>query len=825
MKIPVQWLGEFVDLKTISNQTLQDTISLKAFEVESLESRNPEIKPPLLSGKILDVAKHPNADKLQIATVQVNNNEDPKQIVCGASNIEIGQVVPVALPGSSVINRQDNTPLLIKSGKIRGIVSEGMLCSAQEIGIQDSNDQGIYILDNQLDLGIDLIHHLKLTPEYIIDIESRSNRQDTLCVQGIAREVACAFNTKLLKDYYNENHKDKLEAKINNLAPIRLQIENYDKCKGAIFFHIENIHIQDSPQWMKNYLEHSNIKSINNIVDILNYVMLEIGQPMHAYDADKFNWKEGISIRQSTQEESHFDGLDEKSYRLSPDKSLAICDNKQIGCLAGVMGGQSTCISDSTTNIILEIACFNSATVRHSSRYSGVSSESSRRFERGTNLELLEIAGLRTVELIESLANGRLAAYTKDVSPELQNPPITLSLLEYQRKIGIPISKEQTIQILTSLDCLCKEISEDKIEVTVPIFRQKDLLRPIDIYEELVRFQGLNNVPSMPLPPLQTIKQSKDLLFKLKTRLVQFGFTEIWSSSLASKEIIDLHSIYPNKKPIGMKNPLSLDYSFLRTSLLPSLLKATALNAARQEPSISLFEIGKVYYQQDNLNDDIKDSNSQEIEYLGIISSTHHQHKDISWNGNHMPNPDYYSLKGIVEQLLNKKGKLEFNKMSEEESGNLFHPGISASITLNKKSIGYIAKLHPNTIDEWKVHNDTYIILLPVEVLLTEPKFKFKELNNNQVIEKDFTIDVPTELDIKYSDIHSILDKQKNPLLFNHKLLTTFSRDNTFAMSFRLYFQQEAHISKQLTNEEINPITFGLVKAIQEKFPTITFRE
>ncbi len=841
MKIPFDWLCEFIDYQN-SPEKLAAEFSLKCFEVEEIEYIGAKITGPLVSGKIIEINKHPNADKLQITKVLINEAEPVRQIVCGAQNIKTGQIVPVALPNAIVINRSNGLSLEIKTGQIRGENSEGMLCSAPELGIEDLNSEGIYILPENTELGLDLIAKLNLKAKAVLHIESRSNRGDALCLQGIAREASAALSINLKKDFYADLAKS-FEHKVLNSPLITFPSEiNADRaCANIKFLHLKNIQIRQSPSWLTEKLKLAGISSKNNIIDIVNFVMLELGQPMHAYDAKLIDYKAGLQVKLA-QESEVFAGLDGQNYNLN-DQNLIIADAENTLALAGVMGGANSAINDNTTEIILESACFEYWRIRQNSRSNGLISESSRRFERGLHPNLNAMALMRAAQLIEELANGKIIAYSVAEDPTLLKENLLETLLEldlkdYKKYIGSEILAERAKQVLEKLGFIVLSLENNILKVKIPFYRLKDISRPIDLIEELARIEGLNEIEPIPLPgaeKLLTFEPYNNLQI-LKNEIVKAGFYENISSSFTEKgKAIFTNPLLANleaeNKQIEMKNPLSKENSALRLSLIPNLLKALALNNRRDKNFVRLFEIGKAYKKADKLDlTNLKDQAASEIDLLGLLVSA--KGKDLNWQNKENTQIDFYSLKGLIESLCEGRGQIKFGEIDlTNKEQNYLHPCICGYIELNKRQIGFIAKIHPSLANELEIAENTFVAELFLENLLKEKKIKIKALNDNQIIHRDFTIDLAEENDYQHGKVENIINKLKLKYMQNLHLLSLYKNNNSqnnssqqASISYRLSFQAEAETGQNLLSEEINQQIDLVKNQLQGQLQGVSFR-
>ncbi len=823
MKIPLNWLNEFVDLKNLSIKEIIENLTLKVSEVDSYDEIGKTIKGPLIAAKILEIKKHPNADKLQITQVQINEKGETLQIVCGAKNIKEGQIVPLALVGAEVINRKTNEKLFITKNNIRDIESNGMLCSASELGI-DGDSEGIHILPENLDLGLDLIDYLNLKSEIIINIECKSNRDDLLCVQGIARETATAIDSTLKLDYYKQDYNKNFIDIVKNLPKNICKIESLDLCKGLVFFKIKNIKISQSSQYIKEKLIASGFNIVNNIVDILNFVMMEIGQPMHAYDSKKISDFSSLTLRKAKQKEI-FLALDNNEYKLEENKSLVISDDKNILALAGVMGGAESAINDDTQEIILEIGAFTSADVRKTSRFCGLSSESSRRFERGSDPELIKIAFLRVLELIkDSCPDAEIITYSEFFAEEnKENSFIDFDLNEYNRIMGEEIKEEKALKTLKDLGFKVEK-KNNIFKVQIPSFRNRDIKRSIDLIEEIARFENLNNFKEEALKTSNKPINKEKPLENIKEILISEGYLECKSASLISEKDLNLNPI--DLEIISMKNPISKDYAHLRNSLIPSLLNIALYNTNRQNHTFKLFEIAKIYgfdkqaSEQDKNN--IKSTFAIEQEVLGLLISFKNQEYD--WQGKLINSFDYFTLKGLIELLAYKKGNLIFKTINSDKLSFL-HPNIASEIIFNNKSIGFIGKLHPLIAQKYEISKNTFIGQINLENLKKQSVFRLKKLNNILPIQKDLTLDLEINASSempKHADIEALITRTKLTNLDDFKFLTLYEKNNIRSLSYRLYFL--AKNEAKLTNEEINAQIEILKIKLKEKFLNISFR-
>jgi len=839
VKVIYSWLKNFVDLKDVSLEEFLEEFNWKCFEVESVRKEHPKIKGNLLSALIQEIKPHPKADRLQIVLVKTieNQKEVKKEIVCGAKNIKAGQIVPLALVGSEVIDRTSGLTLKIKKSKIRGIESEGMLCSAEEIGLKkEPKSAGIYILPKNLGLGIDLVNYLELKPETILGIESRSNRGDALSILGIAREVSTCFQRPLKFDPI----KEKANLKIPPIESLKLKVEE-STCEQIAFLSVRNLEIKESPEWLKKRLELSGIKSKNNIIDLTNYVMLEIGQPLHAYDQDLLNLKinSTIEVKKTKAQEEKFLALNEQSFKLDSD-CLVISQNGESIALAGIIGGKEKSVNPKTKNILIEAACFNSVLVRKSSRKTGLSTESSRRFERSLDPELVEVALLRIAKLLLEITNVKLEDFRlkllfdrKQINEKASlKKLLNFRVSEFQRIVGEKISLEEAEKVFSFLGIKTVEKSEAQgfLSLKIPGFRVKDLQREIDLIEEVFRFTKIRDLESDALSFVDSslVKEFNNSYSRsIKKFLLSQGYSESIFNSLVNQDLfIENYDLFP-ECPVKMINPLSQDSSLLRNSGIPSLLKAVTLNLKRGKKQVRLFEFGRVY----GLNPEQK-KQALEKRVLSIVLSS--QSESTNWQNKTNRTSDFYELKALLEDLL-KLTRLKFKK-TKNLKNKYFHPEATAQI-INEKEllVGLLGKIHPVIAQKYKIPKNTFVAEIFLEFFdkknneIFKSK-KIKKINNNPVLERDITADLDLEtiqknnLDFQFLEIENLIKESSLLNLISFKLLSLFDKqDNQKSISIRLNFQ--ALGENKLDGELINRQIHELKNKINRVFSFVSFRE
>ena len=835
MKISLNWLKEFVNLEDISLDQLVEELTMRAFEVEDISTFNDNIDERIVLGEILEINPHPNADKLQVTKTAIGFNEDGsqniKQIVCGAKNIKVGQKVPVATLGAKLTNIK-GLEIAIKESKIRDVESCGMLCAAEEIGLTEDfvnsvveeQGDGIFILfeaDNSaipdrakdFKIGTKITEVLGIKKDFILDIGARSNRGDALSLEGQAREIAALFKQELLQK--NPPELETYEKKENFSVKPEITLE--DECSLFYTLAVEGIEVKESPQWLKDRLTAVGMKTINNLVDISNYVHLELGQPMHFYDKDKLSG-EKLSVRRAQAAEK-IKCLDEKEYELNEQNLLITnkSDKEDIPVgIAGVMGGFDSQITEFSKNIIIESAIFKAATVRKSSRSAGIESEAKKRYERGVDKINTRKAILRSLELISELAASdsgiRIGSLELAGEEEIHRTTVELNLDKLNKLLGLELSMVEVTEILKMIDIKFLGVNT----FSIPSYRTRDITREIDLIEELARIYGYNNIP-VKCPPMLEFQSSKD--FKqvdtalnskeaIKTNLVSQGFSQVILSSLVGD-----WAIHENENAIKMQNPLSKEYSVLRTSMLTPLLKAAQRNYASDKSSdIKIFELGKIYSctKKANSEEQTELKDISESEKLGLVfikqekSWLENKAKDDKSNN---AEANFYELKALIEKIYKDASFTAINSSSGLYS--YMHPGIAADIKYQGRNIGYLAKIHPAIAENWDLPANTYFCELGLPNIA---KAKFKEAIKNPVIERDITVDIKTET--SFNEITACIKKFKSKDLKDIQLIDIYESSYTL----RIQWHSEKDLSREFIDEEVAKIKEFMSKNLSVEF-------
>lgn len=849
MKLSYNWLQDFVELSDTDVNTVADKLTMGAFEVESIEKVGDKLNGDVVLGEIVELQKHPNADKLNLTKTRIGDkDEDVYQIVCGASNIAVGQKVPVATLGSEVINRMDGSMLAIKKSKIRGVESFGMLCAPTELGLSEAaikslseeEKDGILILSDPnnpkikdktqgMPIGSDIRKVLNFGNDHVLHVGARSNRGDALSVLGQAREIAALFNRKA--SYKGANKlKDIKNIKIDkSIKSIKPAIEDENDCAVFHTLAVENLKICESPDWLKQRIEAMGTRSINNVVDVSNYVLHELGQPMHFYDREIINGDTLTSRRARAGEKVKT--LDEQDFDLT-DNNLVIADAKGPEAIAGVMGGFNSQITDSTTNIVIESAAFNPATVRRSSRIVGLESESKKRFERGVDKTKSERAVVRAVQLLAEIAssNGEELVVGELLTagqPKAAEQKVKLPLDQIKRYLGIEIDKKIIIELLDTLEIHLAKESKGSLEFNIPSFRQNDITRAEDLVEEIGRLYGFDQIPEQaPSKTIGTLPELEQEVIKKRAHetLFAYGFSQAILSSLIGDTLSGLESIESNNgssspsrnafakifdpdKEIRMLNPLSREHCVLRQSLMPGLIQAASRNYSYDKTlDVKLFEVGRAYQTVTRKELTV----NEQVKIAAIMVAN-----DNSWKLAKPQAEDFFKLKIIAEELY---PRAKFKKIDDSnQATDLFHPGISAIIEEDKREIGYIGKVHPSICKEWDLPLDTYIFEAN---LPKKKKIKYSAIANTPIIERDITADIAANIDS--DQISALIKKAASKDLVKISIVSLYqaSPETTEkSVSYRLKWQSPSEtLSGEAIDKEIQDIKSLLEKELGAKF-------
>lgn len=705
MKVSYQWLQEYLDLD-VAPQDLAEKIARTSVDINDVYSLSDGLK-KIVVGEVVKCENHPDSDHLHVCQVDVGE-EEPIQIVCGAPNVQEGKKVIVALHGARIADNQK-----IKRGKIRGVESNGMLCALQEIGFSDKiapkdYEDGIYFLPDDAKNGDPVFKYLGMD-DTIIDTDVTPNRGDMLSIYGNVNDIAAFYGLKpyfkeiTIKEEGTEKTADLLQAEINDtkIAPTyKLRV-------------IKGVKIAESPLWLQIRLWNSGIRPVNNVVDVTNYVLLKYGQPLHSYDYDQLSGK-NFGVRHANEGEK-FITLDGDEQTLKANDIVVTVDDQPVA-LAGTMGGEGTAVSDDTTTVALEAAIFDPVMVRKQARRLDLHSESSMRFERGINPATVEIALNEAAEMIKELAGGTITAGIVTGSEALAvDTPIKLSLAKINHVLGTSLTMEQVTDIFDRLAFAYTVDDDDQLTVIAPA-RRWDISLAADLYEEIARIYGYDNLPST-LPTMTRnrggLTPRQRFIRASRHDLEGMGLTQAISYSLTTVEKAKQFQIKPLAEPMKLDFPMSSDHVATRMNIVSGLLNDIAYNVARNVDNVALYEEGRIFLP-------MGDERPVEQEHLAVAVTG--QMVANSWNKKDQP-ADFFQLKGIVERYLKNMGiagKITYVPTSDRPE---MHPGRTADIMVDDQLVGFIGQVHPQTAKEYKIP-ETYVFELNLELLLAAPKIE-----------------------------------------------------------------------------------------------------
>lgn len=816
MQVSYEWLSEFVDLSGIEPKEIAHRLTMSGLEVEDVEYRKPKFT-NIITAKILKIDNHPNADKLHLVTV--DTGFATKQVVCGAQNIEEGQIIPYASVGSRVFSRKTGELFELTPAVIRGVESQGMLCSCDELGLEGMQDEdGIFILNRVYDsipLGEPLEKIMNLSEEIIFHVAPTANRGDQMSVVGIAREVSALFNRKL-----NFNPKD-LPA-LPKTDNFKIEIKDDETCKYYSIGVLKDIEIKPSPAFMQRRIEACGMRAINNVVDITNYILLEYGTPLHAFDYDKLD--NYLCVRYAKDTESIIT-IDETQRKLT-NQSVVIAKKDTPVCIAGVFGGLNSEIDDNTKNIALEAAHFTSHTNRKSARSVGYRSEASARFERGVDIELVRYAQFRAAELLQKYANAKVEGMVEIGTSCAPNIEITLRNSEIKRILGIDIPQKDSIEILQNLGFELLGKNEAAAKFKVPSCRVNDVYREIDLIEEVSRIYGYDKIT----PSLPKIEEGANISFENRTLktinnlFIGSGFDEIVTPSLVGENLYKefMHK-YDYETSLRVKNPQSEDATMLRQAVMPSILNVVKYNFDNGQKNFRMYEVAKAYFVKSQADED----NSGVEEQRRLAGAVFGSINNELWRDK--TPVDFYSVKGVLENLfeqLNLTKRIVFAPFDENDSKTyeFMHPAQSAKISLmgkNFTTLGYVGKIHPILKDDMKFNQDLFVFELNLQAILdavSQSTVKYKKLPVSLPVTRDiaFALDKDVTNETILKAIKKIADKN---IFKGAKVFDIYQGEHIEqgkkSMAYRITLHDE---SKTLTDEvidkEMTKIREGLVKSV-----------
>lgn len=821
MQVSLNWLNEFVDLSDIEVEQIAHELTMSGLEVEAVE----ELKPQFTNIKTVKIEKidnHPNSDHLHLVTV--NTGSGLKTVVCGAQNIAVGQIIPYASVGSQVLDRKTGEMFTLAPATIRGVESQGMLCSADELGVAERNYQeedGILVLNRifpDVQIGADVKDVLGFEKDYILDVAPTANRGDQMSVIGVARELSAIFD-KPLKFSPLECTKDLSTDKF------KVEIKDEDVCKYYSIGVLKNIKIKPSPEWMQKRLLASGVRAINNVVDITNYVMLEYGTPFHAFDLDKLN---GYLCVRRAQDGEKIVTLDSVERTLTTD-SVLIADETKGVCLAGVFGGENSEIDDNTKNIALEAAYFTPASNRKSARSVGYRSEACARFERGVDIEAIKPALMRAMQLLVELADAQIEGVVEAGKNKLEPIEITLRYAQIKRILGCEISSDKCITILEKLGFKNLGGNAAAAKFLVPSFRAGDVTREIDLIEEIARINGYDKItPTLPAKnQTPEITLEEKVIKKVNELMLSSGLDEIISTSLIGKPLLDKYmQTFDETKAVKVLNSASDESTMLRQGMAASVLNCMKYNYDNAQKTVWAYEIGKTYIVEnpaDERTSGVKESRVLAGVLTGEVENSKWQVKSHT---------DFYTLKGIIEKLFEELGVTKRIKLTPCEDIDYMHPYRSAKVNVlgkNLTCIGYFGQIHPILKDKLKIKGqDVFMFEINLDSLISiikEHTVRFKKLPQFPEVRRDLAFVINEE--VSFDDIQRVIKGAVQQNIFKgSEVFDVYQGENIEkgfkSLAFRIKMQDEnATLIDEVIDRQMNNVRTKLQKTYAE----ISFRE
>ena len=788
MLISKKWLSQYMDLSDITMEEVADRITCAGLEVEGIEYGSTATN--LVIGEVVECIPHPDSDHLHVC--QVNDGEGIRQIVCGAPNVRSGLKVIVALPGAKLPGGE------IKNGVIRGQESNGMLCSLLELGVDaksltDYQKAGIEELAEDAEVGNkDVLGYLGLD-DITLDVGLTPNRNDCLAAFAMAKETGAILNKKVTLPAY--------EGYADGGLPTSLKVSSKsEKCPLYLGKIIREVTIKESPKWMKELLLSANIKSINNVVDISNLVMLETGQPLHFFDLGKLE-KEEIIVRDDLNCE--YTALDEVTYSIEPGDIMITVNEKPVA-IGGIMGGDDSKIDENTKGILIEAAEFNSVSIRNSARKFNLNTDASIRNSKNIEPNAPYAAMDRAVQLLIEYADAKgIEETASSCSKHIEKVEFDVSLTRINALLGTTFSKEAVMDVLSRLD-LSPVNDNDTIHVTIPSYRQ-DLRIEADIAEEVIRMIGFDDLPStMPVMPstVGALTSRQKLRRKLREIMVEQGYYEAETYTLVSEDKLK-DAIMPLDSHVALASPMSEDRKLVRTSILPSLLESASYNAARSIKDIPLFEISNVYSVD-------KVEERMAVVLSGSLQKCRWQKFDVK--------ADFYTMKGLVQAILSQLGYAEtrISWKKNDQDQNHFHPYQSASIFLGKDELGIVGKIHPLMAKDYGVSDDLVMCELNLEVIMNNKagKIKFDPISKYPQVSRDLAFVVKDEIAVK--DILQAIKKHGKGIVQNVEVFDVYRGEHVAkgykSIALSILFQSADHTLKE---EEINTVFNAILATLE----------
>ena len=786
MKISENWLRTWVN-PAIDSETLSDQLTMLGLEVDELA---PVAKPftGVVVGEVLTVEQHPDADRLRVTTVNIGSGE-PLQIVCGAPNVRAGMKAPVAMIGAVLPG-----DFKIKKGKLRGVESQGMLCGASEIDLEDKID-GLLELPDDAPVGVNIREYLKLD-DNVIDISITPNRGDCFSIRGIAREIAVINQLQM-----NEPDIKSVDATIADEKKVVISTEGAPRYLGRV---IKNVNVKAAtPEWMEQALARSGIRTHSILVDVTNYVLMELGQPMHAFDLAKIEGT--VHVRQAQPQEK-LQLLNDQEVELQED-IMVIADDQKALAIAGIMGGLASSVTDDTTDIFLESAFFAPLAIAGRARRFGLHTDSSQRYERGVDFELPLIAMNRASQLIQELAGGEFGPITVAEKTEIlpKREAIELKQAQVDQLLGYQLTADFIADALNRLGCEVTVKAEGEWSVVPPSHRY-DMAIYQDLIEEVARIDGYDNIQiSLPSMDVQLAKyQDRFEIAELRQTIVTLGYQEAISFSFADAKLEK--QLNPQVNPLMLANPISSDLAAMRSTLLSSLIPCVQYNLNRQQSRVRFFELGLRFdYQDAKSIEDLK-----QIPTLALVAVGSQQPE--SWHVKPQP-MDFFDFKGEIEEIL-AAGRVKVEYVRSERAW--LHPGQSAEILVDGQSIGYLGRLHPSLENELDL-TTTWVAELDQTAVLQSYVSNFTELSRFPSVRRDIALLISDNINVR--DIQQLIEKTGGELLDSTWLFDVYTgqgvEEGKRSLAFALLWQ---HPSRTLEDAEIKSGMDNIIQVLENTY-------
>lgn len=798
MNTPLSWIKAYVPDLEVTDQEYTDAMTLSGTKVEGFEALDRDLD-KIVVGQIEKIEKHPDADKLVIC--QVNIGTDTIQIVTGAKNVKEGQKVPVVLDGGRVAGGHDGSKteggIKIKKGKLRGVESNGMMCSIEELGsttdmYPEAPEDGIYIFNDDVEVGADAVEVLGLH-DTVFEYEITSNRVDCYGILGIAREAAATFRKEFKPPVVEvKGNSEKAEDYIS------VDIQDKELCPRYCARVVKNVKIEPSPEWMQRRLAACGIRPINNLVDITNYVMEEYGQPMHAYDMSTIAGSK-IVVKRAADGDT-FQTLDGQERKLDNNMLMIWDDEKPIG-IAGIMGGENSKITDDVKDMVFEAACFDGTNIRLTSKRLGLRTDASGKFEKGLDPNNAEEAINRACQLIEEMGAGEVVGGIIDVYDEVRQPKrVTFNPEKINKLLGTDIKEEDMLGYFKRLEL---EYDADSKELIVPTFRQ-DLECDADIAEEVARFYGYDNIPvTLPSGEATTGKYSfKQKIEAIARDIAEFcGFSQSMTYSFESPKVYDKLLVPKDselRKAVVISNPLGEDFSIMRTTSLNGMLTSLATNYNRRNKDVRLYELANIYLPDVVPITELPDERMQFT--LGMYGDC-----------------DFFTMKGVVEEFLEKIGMRKHPEYNPNAEKPYFHPGRQANVIYDGKVIASLGEIHPQVLDNYGIGEKAYVAIIDIPSVLEYATFdrKFEGIAKYPAVTRD--ISMVMKNDILVGSIEDIIRKKGGSNLESYKLFDIYEgeqiKEGYKSVAYSITFRSKDHT---LEDKEVNDAVNRILKALGE---------